>query len=136
MVAVYDLRVPATDGDDEEVTAAAAAIRAELRGLRSALARVEEAVERLPQRPVRRVAERERPARYFRVLVSVYEHGGRHGITSEALGEIGAANGYDPRGLGGFFAGVRAPLRRVDGRVRLTAEGLRLVDNFLQEVAG
>lgn len=121
-------------GDD--VTAEAEAIRAELRKLRRSLARIEEAVGRLPRRAPRATAvERERPERYYRVLVSVYEHGGRHGIGADELGGIGEEHGYDRRGLGGFFAGTRAPLQRVEGRARLTAEGLRLVDRYLHELA-
>ena len=123
-------------GDDEQVGAAAAAIRAELRRLRTSLSRLEEAVDKLPETRRRsRAAERPRPARYYRVLVSVYERGGRQGIAAGDLGAVGAEGGYDRRGLGGFFAGTRAPLQLVDGRVRLTAEGLRLVDRYLDEVA-
>ena len=114
---------------------AAAAIRTELPKLRAALARIEEAVERLPRDAPRASPERGRPERYFRVLVDVYECGGRHGIDRDLLGEIGGRHGYDRRGLGGFFAGDRAPLRLVSDRARLTPEGLRLVDAFLREVA-
>ncbi len=122
--------------DGGESGLAAAAIRAELRKLRASLGRIEEAVERLPQPRARGPAvERERPERYFRVLVSVYERGGRHGIASAELGGIGDEHGYDRRGLGGFFAGARAPLQHVAGRTRLTPEGLRLVDRYLHEVA-
>jgi hypothetical protein len=121
--------------DRADAAAAAAAIRAELPKLRTALVRIEEAVEQLPREAPRASVERERPERYFRVLVDVYERGGRHGITRELLGEIGERHGYDRRGLGGFFAGDRAPLRFVVDRARLTAEGLRLVDAYLREAA-
>jgi len=122
--------------DDHDVTATAETIRAELRTLRAALTQIEQAVDRLPQRKVKsHRGERHRPERYYRVLVSVYERGGRHGIAVDALGAIGGEHGYDRRGLGGFFAGTRAPLQQVDGRVRLTAEGLRLVDRYLHELA-
>jgi hypothetical protein len=33
--------------------------------------------------------------------------------------------------MGGFFTGARAPLRRIDDRVRLTAQGEQLLDGFL-----
>ena len=121
--------------DDVEEAAVAAAIRAELTTLRASLARIEDAVQRLPQPALRRpTVERDRPERYFRVLVSIYERGGRPGIAADELGEIGREEGYDRRGLGGFFAGARAPLELADGRARLTAEGLRLVDLYLHEV--
>jgi hypothetical protein len=115
--------------------AAASAIRGELPKLRAALERIEEAVEQLPREAPRPAVARERPERYFRVLIDIYERGGRHGITRDLLGEIGERHGYDRRGLGGFFAGDRAPLRFVSDRARLTAEGLRLVDDYLHEVA-
>lgn len=113
-------------------------IRAELRRLRAGLARAEEglaAIER-EQAPARRPSqERARPERYLRLLVDVYERGGRLGLDSDAFGALGADYGYDRRGLGGFFRGERAPLALVEGRVRLTAEGARLVDAQLRELA-
>lgn len=80
-------------------------------------------------------SERARPERYLRLLVDVYDHGGRLGVDSDAFGALGARYAYDRRGLGGFFRGARAPLQLVDGRVRLTLEGERLVDDFLAELA-
>jgi hypothetical protein len=69
------------------------------------------------------------------VLVAVYERG-VHGVSSEELADLGRAHGYDRRGLGGYFAGARAPLRLVGGRVALTTEGARLVHEYLErEVA-
>ncbi len=125
------------ESEREAASEAATAIRAELAALRASLARIEGELDRLPQQPPRpSTAERERPERYFRVLVSVYERGGRHGLAGDELGAIGAEQGYDRRGLGGFFAGTRAPLRLLEGRVRLTPEGLRLVDRYLREVTG
>jgi hypothetical protein len=118
---------------DADTQAAAETIRAELRRARTSLARIEEAVARLSTPPGRSAVERERPDRYYQVLVGVYELGGRHGIAADELGAVGGRHGYDRRGLGGFFAGARAPLRTVDGRVRLTPEGLRLVDVYLAE---
>jgi hypothetical protein len=123
--------------DDTAGLGSATAIRAELRKLRASIARIEQELDRRPRpHAPRQGAERERPARYFGVLVSIYERGGRPGIAADELGAIGAEHGYDRRGLGGFFAGERAPLRLVEGRVRLTPEGLRLVDRHLQELTG
>lgn len=76
-------------------------------------------------------AARARPERYYRLLVDVYEWG-RHGVPGEAFAGLGRARGYDARGLGGFFVGARAPLRRQDEQVRLTVEGHRLVGEFLR----
>ena len=122
--------------ESEDVAGAAEAIRAEVRTLRTSLTRIEQALARLPQRKAAAPrTERERPERYYRVLVSVYERGGRHGVAAGELGAVAHEHGYDRRGLGGFFAGARAPLQQVDGRVRLTAEGLRLVDRYLHELA-
>ncbi len=120
---------------DTETPAAASAIRAEIRRVRTSLSRIEEAIGRLSSPPARSAVERERPERYYRVLIGVYELGGRHGIAADELGAVGRQHGYDRRGLGGFFAGARAPLQTVDGRVRLTPEGLRLVDVYLAEQA-
>lgn len=75
---------------------------------------------------------RPRPARYFEVLVAVYERG-RHGSDLATFGRIGAEHGYTRRGLGGFFVGARAPLRMNGERVWLTPEGRRLVDEYLRE---
>jgi hypothetical protein len=77
------------------------------------------------------VPARRRTETYLRVLVDVYERGGRHGVGSDEWAAIGGRHGYDRRGLGGFFTGVRAPLRRIDERVALTVHGERLVDDYL-----
>lgn len=76
--------------------------------------------------------ERKRPDRYYSLLVDVYEHG-IHGVDQATLWRIGAGHGYDRRGLGGFFAGSRAPLQ-MGLRVTLTAEGQRLVDLYLDNL--
>jgi len=110
-----------------------AAMRAEVGRLRSGLARLEEglsALERAQHQPAGAV--RDRPERYLRVLVDVYERGGQHRVDADGLAAIGRAYGYDPRGLGGFFTGSRAPLRRADGRVTLTRHGEQLVDVYLR----
>lgn len=124
---------------DEPAAAAATlgGVRAELRRLRAGLARAEEGLAALEQEapPRRSAQERARPERYLRLLVDVYERGGRHGLDSDAFGALGAEHGYDRRGLGGFFRGDRAPLQLAEGRVRLTPEGARLVDAHLRELS-
>jgi hypothetical protein len=112
-----------------------ASIRAELDRLRSGLRRVEDSLETLElagrQSPD---PDRQRPERYLRVLVDVYEHGGQHGVDGDGLAAIGSAYGYDRRGLGGFFTGRRAPLRRAEDRVTLTPHGQHLVDVYLHRL--
>lgn len=106
-----------------------AALRAELGRLRDGLERVEENLGRL-EREEPQSRARARPERYYEVLLDLYEHG-RHGLDAEAFGRLGEVRGYDARGLGGFFVGSRAPLRRVERRVVLTPEGHRLLDEHL-----
>lgn len=107
-------------------------MRVELERLRSNLARLEDGLNALEatEAPLGGRA-RERPERYLRVLVDVYERGGHHGVDAEGLATIGKAHGYDRRGLGGFFTGRRAPLRRTEDRVTLTPFGEHLVDVYL-----
>ncbi len=105
------------------------AMRAELRRLRDGIERLDAQLARLGEEdepPVRRL----RPERYYRVLLAIYERG-PHGASPDELATIGAGCGYDRRGLGGYFAGARAPLQTEGGRVRLTAEGNRLVHEYL-----
>jgi len=133
--------MPTPAPEPAEPAAAAATlsgVRAELRRVRAGLARVEEglaALEREQASPRPRAQERARPERYLRLLVDVYERGGRPGLDSGAFGALGAEHGYDRRGLGGFFRGDRAPLALADGRVQLTPEGGRLVDAYLRELS-
>jgi hypothetical protein len=111
---------------------ALAAIRGELARVRASMSRIERGLDELeaagdgPGGMVRR-----RPERYLRVLVDVYERGGRHGVGALEWAAIGQRHGYDRRGLGGFFTGGRASLRRSEDRVVLTAYGERLVDGYL-----
>lgn len=105
-------------------------LRGEVSRLRRSLERVEAALEQLPAREPSPVGPRTRPDRYFRLLVDVYEHG-RHGVAQASFVQLGRRRGYDARGLGGFFLGGRAPLRRRDARVQLTGEGQRLVADYL-----
>ena len=121
---------PATDPAQ-----AIASIRAEVGRLRSGLLRLEENLDALELAGLQSPEpDRQRPERYLRVLVDVYEHGGQHGVDGDGLAAIGSAYGYDRRGLGGFFTGRRAPLRRVEGRVTLTPYGQHLVDVYLHRL--
>ena len=109
------------------------AIREELARVRAAMQRIEAALTLLengpePERPAR---ARTRPDRYYLVLLGVYERG-RQGVDSEQFGRLGAEHGYDRRGLGGYFVGARASLRRDGDRIHLTAEGLALIDEYLE----
>ncbi len=106
-----------------------AALRADLRRLREGMDRLDAQLARLSDEDdtaVRRV----RPERYYLVLLAIYERG-PHGASPDEFATIGAGCDYDRRGLGGYFAGARAPLRSEGGRVRLTAEGNRLVHEYL-----
>lgn len=116
---------------------ALASIRSELAQLRAGVGRIERdlAILDASQRTLGHAA-RERPERYLRVLVDVYDRGGRPGVDPEGFAAIGVAHGYDRRGLGGFFTGGRAPLRRDHGQIRLTPYGEQLVDLYLQRLAG
>lgn len=104
--------------------------------LRSELWRLREGMDRLDRQLARLAEEDEaptgrlRPERYYLVLLAVYERG-PHGASPDELATIGAECDYDRRGLGGYFAGRRAPLRSEGGRVRLTVEGNRLVHEYL-----
>lgn len=108
-----------------------AAIRDEVLRLRSGLTRIEAELAALERSQDRGGPARERPERYLKVLVGVYERGGRHGADPEVFGAIGREHGYDRRGLGGFFTGARAPLRRNGERIALTPYGEHLVDVYL-----
>jgi hypothetical protein len=131
-----DRRVPRRPSAPEDTidATALAAIRGQLVALREGLDRIESdllVLERRQRTPV----ERARPARFYDVLVGVYEHG-IHGIGDHALNTLAGELGYQRRGLNGFFTGARAALRRSAGRVVLTPEGQRLVEIHLQDVHG
>jgi len=105
------------------------AARTELRRVRAGLERIDSLLNSLetPPTPSR---SRNRPERYYLLLVDVYERG-RRGVDTERFAALGRRRGYDARGLGGFFIGDRAALRRTDQHVTLTTEGHRLVTSFL-----
>ncbi|MHB8658154.1 MAG: hypothetical protein ACYC91_09400 [Solirubrobacteraceae bacterium] len=126
---------PGDDGPGAQQ--ALAAIRTELIRVRSCASRIERSLDELEtsSEGIFSAAARRRPERYLRVLVDVYDRGGRHGVGPEDWAAIGARYGYDRRGLGGFFTGGRASLRRVDDRVVLTPYGERQVDAFLASLA-
>jgi hypothetical protein len=112
---------------------AIAAIRDELETVRAGLRRIEAQVGMLEQQEPQ-AQTKERPRRYYEVLAAVYDRGGRRGLDADAFGHVGELHGYDRRGLGGFFTGVRAPLRRHEDRVTLSVYGERLLDSFLQDL--
>lgn len=101
--------------------------------MREGLDRIDSELQSLQQ--PRRDTERARPARFYDVLVGVYEHG-VHGIDAASLTGLAATHGYQPRGVNGFFTGSRAPLRRAEGRIVLTPEGQRLLDGHLRRIHG
>lgn len=103
--------------------------QAELRRVRAGLDRIELIMTSL-EPTASSPGHRSRPERYYLLLIDVYERG-RRGVEAEAFLRLGRGHGYDARGLGGFFLGARAPLRRGTGRVHLTTEGHRLVTTFL-----
>jgi hypothetical protein len=106
-------------------------IRHELARARQALGRIERGLNELETSERAPARTRPRSTRYLRVLVDVYERGGRHGVDADEWAAIGHRHGYDRRGLGGFFTGAKAPLGRSDERVVLTIYGERLVDEYL-----
>ena len=106
-------------------------MRAELRRVQARLVRIDADLAQL-ERAEPTAAARPRAERYYQLLLSIYEHG-RHGVDAERLGRLGAVFDYDRRGLGGFFAGRRAPLRRTGDRVQLTPEGERVLERHLED---
>lgn len=108
--------------------------RSEVARLRQSLDRVESALAGLDAAAATSAGRTNRPDRYFRLLIDVYERG-RHGVEPTTFSDLGRARGYDARGLGGFFVGHRAPLRRSSERVTLTPEGLRLLDEYLADAS-
>ncbi len=108
-----------------------AMMRAELRRVQTRLARIDADLAQL-QRAEPTSTGRPRAERYYQLLLAIYEHG-RHGVDAAQLGVLGATYDYDRRGLGGFFAGRRAPLRMTGERVHLTPEGERLLEGHLQD---
>lgn len=108
-------------------------IRSELEVLRRAVSRIETQLATL-EREDPGTPAKERPRRYYEVLADVYDQGGRLGLDFEAFGRVGERHGYDRRGLGGFFTGARAPLRRKEGTVVLSPFGEGMLDSFLLTV--
>jgi hypothetical protein len=119
----------------EDPQHAVASIRTELARVRASVERIERGLSDLEASEPTTGRGRRRPERYLRVLVDIYELGGRHGVSGEEWTAIGNRHGYDRRGLGGFFTGARAPLHQVDSRIALTVQGERLVDQYLATLA-
>lgn len=126
---------PASATAPTDVGRAVAAIRAELAHIRTSFAHIEQELLDLEATNPQPASRRERPERYLRVLVEVYEYGGQHGVDADGFARIGARHGYDRRGLGGFFTGARAPLSRHNDRIRLTASGDELMDSYLAQTS-
>lgn len=122
---------PSTSAPGEDPQHAVAIVRNEVARIRSALGRIERGLTDLEASEPASARTRPRSDRYLQVLVDVYERGGRHGVSPDQWATIGSRHGYDRRGLGGFFTGSRAPLRRSDDRVALTTYGERLIDEYL-----
>lgn len=69
-------------------------------------------------------------ARWRRMLTLVEERGGR--VSRSEWSALGKQVGYDPRGLGGFYVGANASMRRnkaTDERV-MTAAGRRYLNKY------
>ena len=132
----YYRRVAAEDAREARGPAGPPTRGPSILALRAQLWRLREGLDQIDAQLARLVAEDEapparlRPERYYLVLLAVYERG-PHGASTDELATIGAECQYDRRGLGGYFAGKRAPLRSEGGRVRLTVEGHRLVRDYL-----
>lgn len=129
----HDRAVPAPPraAIDEPDASAITAIRGQVARMREGLDRIDSELQSLERQ--QRTTERARPARFYDVLVGVYEHG-IHGIDDAALTRLANAYGYQRRGLNGFFTGTRAALRRSEGRIVLTPEGNRLLDAHLRQL--
>lgn len=67
-------------------------------------------------------------ARRWRMLNAVALRGGQVGASE--WGRLGQANGYDPRGLGGFFRGADPAMEHRGHRRVLTATGRRYVERW------
>lgn len=122
---------PSTAAAEPTGTPDIAMMRAELRRVQTRLARIDADLAQL-QRAEPAAASRPRAERYYQLLLAIYEHG-RHGVDATQLGQLGATYDYDRRGLGGFFAGRRAPLRMNADRVHLSPEGERLLERHLHD---
>jgi hypothetical protein len=129
------MQISAAQETPPDAQHALAGIRAELERIRTCVGRIERGLNELESSAEDLRAGRQRSERYLRLLVDVYDRGGRHGVDPRAWAEIGHRHGYDRRGLGGFFTGARAPLARSGERVRLTMYGERLVDAYLTGLA-
>jgi len=50
--------------------------------------------------------------------------------SAEEWGRLGRQHGYDPRGLGGFFAGSQPVMASEGDRRRLTSDGRRFIERW------
>jgi hypothetical protein len=72
----------------------------------------------VPQPPI---GQEEIWRRWWSLLSAVAARGGTMDATE--FRRLGVEHGYDPRGLGGFFGGQNATMRREGETVELTASG-------------
>lgn len=69
--------------------------------------------------------------RRLRVLAEVMKVGGV--VTQNQWGNIGATQGYDRRGLGGFFAGKNSTMKKLfQDKNSITDEGIAQAEAFIQ----
>jgi hypothetical protein len=69
--------------------------------------------------------------RTWRFLNELLERGGT--ATAQELSNIARRNGYDPRGIGGFYNGPSAALRRDGNQRELSDAGKRFVRQWAPE---
>jgi hypothetical protein len=67
--------------------------------------------------------EEESLRRWWSLLADVEARGGR--LSAEEFRELARSHGYQPRGVGGFFSGANATMRREGDIVEITARGRR-----------
>jgi hypothetical protein len=99
-----------------------------IRVARTGLDRLEAVVERdsrgdAPAAPQPPAGEEDAYRRWWSLLADVEARGGR--MTADGFRALARRHGYDPRGVGGFFSGANATMRREDDVVELTAVGRR-----------
>lgn len=127
--------MPAGDGRSAlDRDQALSRIRAELDAVRSSVESIERELSTL-EGGVPPAPTRPRPARYWQLLIEIYERG-PHGISTAELDQLAGRYGYDRRGLNGYFAGARAPLCTDGSRIRLTVAGQHLVHEQLRQETG
>ena len=69
--------------------------------------------------------------RAWKFLKAVEDAGGN--VSPTELSRLARENGYDPRGLGGYYTGDNASLRHDGDRRLLTAAGRRYIERWKDE---